>query len=222
MAWATRSPSCTHSRVAACVAASTTGGATPASKASCQRGAHRHHWSPGCSPSNPNSGCGRRQVVADRRRERQELRGDPGADRVHADVLGAGVAAAVTVEAGERVVVAGLELFAENVLCHGPFHHGGAELGPPPGGGSGSPALGAGERGSLVAVDPGERFDRVPASTGGGPTPGGRAPPGRRRRRCRGCRRARARRPRGAPASVVITPPRPSVRAASSRLQTKG
>src|SRR5580692_477951 len=43
-AWATRSPSWTHSSVAAWVAARTTGGATSASKASCQRGAHRHHW----------------------------------------------------------------------------------------------------------------------------------------------------------------------------------
>ncbi len=30
----------------------------PASKASCQRAAHRHHWSPGCRPVKPNSGCG--------------------------------------------------------------------------------------------------------------------------------------------------------------------
>src|SRR3984885_6077452 len=45
-------------------------------------------------------GCG--QVVADRRREDQELGGDPGAHRVDAVILGPGVAAAVTVETGER------------------------------------------------------------------------------------------------------------------------
>ena len=121
MAWATRSPSCTHSSVAACVDASTTGGATPASKASCQRGAHRHHWSPGRSPSKPNSGCGVDRSLPTDGRELQELGRDPGADGVHAHVLGAGVAAAVAVEAGQRVVVAGLELVAQDVLCHRPI-----------------------------------------------------------------------------------------------------
>ena len=144
MACATRSPSCTHSRVAACVDASTTGGAMPASKASCQRAAHRHHWSPGCSPVEAELGVRRRQVVADRRGEVQELGGDPGAHGVHADVLGAGVAAAVAVEAGERIEVAGLELFAEDVLCHGPFDHGaGAALQPPGPGSAGHRPSGA-------------------------------------------------------------------------------
>ena len=108
-------------------------------------------------------GVRRRQVVADRGREGQELRGDPGADRVHAHVLGAGVAAAVAVEAGQRVEVAGLELFAEDVLCHGPFHHGaGAALEPLLGYGPRPPRSGPASGAALIAVDPGEGVDRRP------------------------------------------------------------
>jgi hypothetical protein len=40
------------------VAASTTGGATPAALASSHRGRQRHHRSPGSSPGNPRSGRG--------------------------------------------------------------------------------------------------------------------------------------------------------------------
>src|SRR5262245_31606287 len=47
-----------YSSVASWVAASTTEGATPASNASCQRLAQRHHLSPGCSPGKPKSGLG--------------------------------------------------------------------------------------------------------------------------------------------------------------------
>ena len=124
MACATRSPSCTHSKVAAWVAARTTGGAMPASNASCQRGAHRHHWSPGCRPAKPNSGCGVERSLPTDAEKCQELGGHPGADRVDPDVLGPGVAAPVAVEAGDGVVVAGLERFPEDVLGHGPFEHG--------------------------------------------------------------------------------------------------
>ncbi len=53
-----RSSRSTHSSVLACVASSTTGGATPARSASTQRLAHRHHRSPGASPAKPNSGRG--------------------------------------------------------------------------------------------------------------------------------------------------------------------
>src|SRR5262249_29869988 len=45
-------------RHASCVAASTTFGAYPASSASCQRGAQRHHLSPGCSPGKPHCKLG--------------------------------------------------------------------------------------------------------------------------------------------------------------------
>ena len=53
-----RSATSTHSSVRAWVAASTTGGATPAALASAHRLAHRHQRSPGRSPANPNSGRG--------------------------------------------------------------------------------------------------------------------------------------------------------------------
>src|SRR5215217_4762547 len=43
-----------NARHASCVAARTTLGACPASSASCHRGAHKHHLSPGCRPGKPN------------------------------------------------------------------------------------------------------------------------------------------------------------------------
>src|SRR5262249_4880157 len=57
-ALARRSRSDTTSSARSCVAARTTGGATPASSASCQRSAHKHQHSPGLSPGKPNSGGG--------------------------------------------------------------------------------------------------------------------------------------------------------------------
>src|SRR6516165_10688764 len=46
------------SRAPSCVARNTTRGAWPASRASCQRGAHRHQRSPGFRPRKPISGIG--------------------------------------------------------------------------------------------------------------------------------------------------------------------
>jgi hypothetical protein len=53
-----RSARSIHSRLRAWVAASTTGGATPARCACTHRLAHRHQRSPGRSPGKPNSGRG--------------------------------------------------------------------------------------------------------------------------------------------------------------------
>ena len=53
----------------------------------------------------------------------QELGRDDGADRVTAEILGAGAAAAVPEEAGHRVRAARLQVVAEDVaLRHGPHH----------------------------------------------------------------------------------------------------
>jgi len=57
-AWRFRSASAQWSSAPSCVARSTTRGAEPASNASCQRGAQRHHLSPALSPGNPYSGIG--------------------------------------------------------------------------------------------------------------------------------------------------------------------
>ena len=57
-ACASRSASETNSSADACVASSTTGGATPASSASCQRAATTHQRSPGSRPGNIHCGCG--------------------------------------------------------------------------------------------------------------------------------------------------------------------
>ena len=105
--------------VSSWVASSTTWGAAPASSASFQRGAHRHQRSPGFRPGKPDSGIGRRQVVADRSAEGQELGGHHRADRVQADVLRAGLAAAVAEEAGHGIDRAGLQLAAQHVAGAG-------------------------------------------------------------------------------------------------------
>src|SRR6185503_6080772 len=65
--------------------------------------------------------AGRHEVVADAALVVEELVCQHGADRVAAQVLRAGVAAAVTVEPGHRVGTTGLELPAEDVAFgHGP------------------------------------------------------------------------------------------------------
>ena len=83
----------------------------------------------GAEPGKPELGSWGSEVVADRRAELEELGGDEHTHGVHPHVLGARVAAAVAVEAGEWIHRAGLELGAENVLRHGvslPRHRGGA------------------------------------------------------------------------------------------------
>ena len=191
----------------------------PASKASCQRDAHRHHWSPGLQAGEAELGVRRRQVVADRRREGEELGRDPGAHGVDAEVLGAGVAAAVPVEAGERVEIAGLECLAEDVLGHGPFDHGRGAAPQPPG--SGVPVRGRrraspSKRSTQAKELTGARLNRRGAATGRPST-------------TRDATATVSGMPNSARTSssrrtgmVVMTPPSPSVRAASSRLQTKG
>ena len=62
-----------------------------------------HQRSPGISPGNGYSGIGVLEVVADALLVLEELGGDDGTDGVAAEILGAGVAAAVTEEPGQRV-----------------------------------------------------------------------------------------------------------------------
>jgi hypothetical protein len=79
------------------MAVSLTFGALPASTASFQRSAQRHQQSPGLSPGQPNSGTGG-QIVAGGLRESQKGRIDLGAHRVHPEILGSSVAAAVPIK----------------------------------------------------------------------------------------------------------------------------
>ena len=97
----------TTSSARACVAPRTTSGAWPASCASSQREAQRHQWSPGTSPPNPYSGRGVDRSLPTDLRELEELGRHDDAHGVAADVLRAGRAAAVAVEAGERLGRAG-------------------------------------------------------------------------------------------------------------------
>jgi hypothetical protein len=61
------------------------------------------------------SGHWRAQIVANAALMLKELTGDHCANRVTADVLGAGVATPVSVEPGDRVVTAGLQFTAEHI-----------------------------------------------------------------------------------------------------------
>ena len=105
----------TTSSARTCVAPSTTGGATPASSASSQRAAQTHQRSPGCRPSKPHSGPRRREVVPGRAAEDEELLRHHRADRVAAEILRPGRAAAVAEEARQRRGRAGQELAADDV-----------------------------------------------------------------------------------------------------------
>ena len=69
-----------------CVASRNTGGATPASNASCQREAHRHQRSPGSEAGEPGSGHGVDRSLPLRLREVEELGSHLRAHDVHAGV----------------------------------------------------------------------------------------------------------------------------------------
>ena len=79
-------PSETNSSADAWVASSTTGGATPASSASCQRAATTHQRSPGLRPGNIHCGCGVTRSLPACDRELQELLRHDRADGVEARV----------------------------------------------------------------------------------------------------------------------------------------
>lgn len=72
----------------------------------------------GLEPGEADRGLGRREIVAVRPAEVEELLGDLGADHVGTEILGTGVATAVSVKTGERSVAAGLEGSAEDVGGH--------------------------------------------------------------------------------------------------------
>jgi hypothetical protein len=113
-----RSARSIHSRLRAWVAASTTGGAPPASWA-CAPPARAQ--TPAVARSQPREAELRawsHQVVAHLRAEPQELLSDQRADRVHPGVLAPGVTAAVTVEARHRVGAAALQLATQHVARH--------------------------------------------------------------------------------------------------------
>jgi hypothetical protein len=90
-------------------------GAWSASNASCQRGAHRHHRSPGFRPAKPSSGTGvDRSFPCDLEKSRK-LGSHHGADRVTADVLSPSVAAAVPIKACHGFDRADFKRLAEHV-----------------------------------------------------------------------------------------------------------
>ena len=113
-ACASRSASETNSSAEACVASSTTGGATPASSASCQRAATTHQRSPGTRPGNIHCGCGVTRSFPRTPRTRGTPRSSPRRPRgSRGRALGAAVAVAEV--SGHRVEGARLELAAEDV-----------------------------------------------------------------------------------------------------------
>ena len=75
----------------------------PSSRALSQFTAVTHQRSPSRSPGTPYCGAGRDEVVADQALVLEELPGDHGADRVAPEILRTGRAAAVPVEAGQRI-----------------------------------------------------------------------------------------------------------------------
>ena len=78
----------------------------------------RRAQAPAIAGLQPGKAGGRkrgRQIVAGRFRERQELGIDPGADRMHAEILGAGLAAAGAIKPGQRLGAAFGERLAEDV-----------------------------------------------------------------------------------------------------------
>ena len=116
IACSSRSTKDTTSRARSLVAARTTGGASPAASASCQRAAHRHQWSPGVQARKTPAGIRGAQIVAPGAAEGEEPGGHHGADRVDAQIVRTGVAAAVAVETGDRILVAGLQLAAQHLF----------------------------------------------------------------------------------------------------------
>ena len=98
--------------------ASTTKAATPCPCARSQAWVVTHQRSPGVRPGNSVLGDRSAQVVADALLELEELGRDHRADRVGPEITGAGAAAAVAVEAGERVGAAGLRGATEHVSLH--------------------------------------------------------------------------------------------------------
>src|SRR5664279_4725350 len=78
----------------------------------------------GLQPGEPPFGARGGQVVPDQLLVHEEPRGDHRADRVAADVLGAGAATTVAVEAGDRVNAAWLQLMSEHIAL-GAFTFGG-------------------------------------------------------------------------------------------------
>ena len=90
------------SRARSWVEASTTRAAAPSSWARSQLAAVTHQRSPGTRPGKRYCGIGVLRSLPMLALVLEELRGHHRADRVAAEVLGAGAAAAVAVEAGDR------------------------------------------------------------------------------------------------------------------------
>jgi hypothetical protein len=96
------------------VARKTTRGAWPASKASCQRGAHKHQRSPDFSPGKPNAGTGvERSLPHDFEKSRNSA--VITAQTVASDILLPRVAAAVPIKPRHRLHRTDFEWLAEHV-----------------------------------------------------------------------------------------------------------
>ena len=97
-----------NSSVEMCVASRITGGAKPASSACVQRWAQRHQRSPGFTPGKLVSRYRRAKIVANLFGEFQKISRRLHANRVNSNIVAAGAATTVAVEAGKRIPRAGL------------------------------------------------------------------------------------------------------------------
>ena len=93
----------------------TTRAAWPASNASCQRVAHKHHRSPGFRPGKAEFRLWCRKIVAPRFGKFKKRRSHHDADRVTANILLPSVAAAAPIESGHRFERADIKRLAEHV-----------------------------------------------------------------------------------------------------------
>jgi len=87
-------------------------------------------------PGKPRGRLRRAEVIALFFRESEKLSGHQGAHAVDADVLCARVAAAVTIETGQRVKAARFKFAPQDILRHQPFEHVGTSAREPDRGGS--------------------------------------------------------------------------------------
>ena len=113
-----RSARSIHSRLRAWVAASTTGGATPARVRLRPPARAKTPAIARAQPREAELRTRRLKVIADPRAEPQELGGHHRTDRVHPGVIGVGVAAAVAMEPRHRVGAAALQRATQHIARH--------------------------------------------------------------------------------------------------------
>ena len=111
-----RSSRSTNSIVEMWVASSTTGGATPASKASFQRAAQRHHRSPGFKPGKSKAGLAVIRSFPRTAREFQEFGSHFGTHDVQPIIRRSRAATTVAIKSGPRRQAARLQFRAQDIL----------------------------------------------------------------------------------------------------------